>query len=219
MAIQVNDNLILNPAFTGSKQFADINYIKGAFKVYESGSDMTSAPIVSVDNNQIVWVENSQSLYKATKTLANPPFTFVDTVEWNTFSFSTGSGGGGSGFRLSESDIRSISLKNKDGILRKFLNLSFYFSVNSEGTIQLDFTKDPFKLAQNIIERFKPDGILSGATTAFTYDMRRFLISREFQRCKYIEKIPKSGFNELFFRVVSYHILHFYKNKNQFDSN
>ena len=95
MAIQVNDNLILNPAFTGSKQFADINYIKGAFKVYESGSDMTSAPIVSVDNNQIVWVENSQSLYKATKTLANPPFTFVDTVEWNTFSFSTGSGGGG----------------------------------------------------------------------------------------------------------------------------
>ena len=89
MAIQINDNLILNPAFTGSKQFADINYIKGAFKVYESGSDMTSAPIVSVDNNQIVWVENSQSLYKATKTLANPPFTFVDTVEWNTFSFST----------------------------------------------------------------------------------------------------------------------------------
>ena len=124
-----------------------------------------------------------------------------------------GSGGGGSGFRLSESDIRSISLKNKDGILRQFLNLSFYFSVNSEGTIQLDFTKDPFKMVQNIIERFKPPTkILSGANEAFTYDMRKFLVSREFQRCKYIEKIPKSGFNELFFRVIAYHILHFYKN-------
>ena len=42
--------------------------------------------------------------------------------------------------------------------------------------------------------------------------MKRFLISRQFQRCKYKEKIPKSGFNELFFRVVAYHILRFYKN-------
>lgn len=96
MAIQVDDNLILNPSFTGSKQFADITYIKGAFKTYISASDMQSAPIVSIDDKQIVWVEDSGSLYQATKTLANPPFTFTDTVEWNEFNFpSTGSGGGG----------------------------------------------------------------------------------------------------------------------------
>ena len=124
----------------------------------------------------------------------------------------SGSGGGGTGFRLSESDIRSISLKNKEDVLRKFINLSFYFSVNSDDVIELDFTKDPFRLAQDVIERFKPDGILWADPVSFTYDMETFLISRLFRRCKYVEKIPKSGFNELFFRVVSYHILHFYKN-------
>ena len=87
MAIEVNDNIILNPAFISSKQLADITYIKGAFKTYISASDMQNAPIVSIDDKQIVWVEDSGSLYQATKTLANPPFTFSDTVVWNAFSF------------------------------------------------------------------------------------------------------------------------------------
>ena len=92
MALEVEDNLVLKSVFTASKQFADVTFIKGAFKTYMSASDMQNAPIVSIDDKQIVWLDNSSSLYQATKTLANPPFTFTDTVEWNEFSF----GGGGS---------------------------------------------------------------------------------------------------------------------------
>ena len=125
----------------------------------------------------------------------------------------SGTGGTGMGLRLSESDIRSVSLNKKDAILKAFLNLSFYFSVNSEGTIELDFTKNPSKFSQNKIKDLNNNArrILDGNYSEFTYDMINFKISRQLRRCKYIEKIPMSGFNELFFRVVAYHVLRFYK--------
>jgi hypothetical protein len=96
MALEITDNLVLGTAATASKQLADVTYIKGAFKTYMSASDMQNAPLVSIDNKQIAWLENSSSLYQATKTLANPPFTFTDTVEWNEFSFGGGSTNTGS---------------------------------------------------------------------------------------------------------------------------
>lgn len=112
---------------------------------------------------------------------------------------------------LTETDIRSIALSKKDTILRDFINLSFYFSVDSENNIDLDFTKEPTRLVQDIIKNFGPDQIISGGNNAFGYVMRTFLIPQLFHKVSYLKKIPSSGFNELFFRIISYHIIHFYK--------
>jgi hypothetical protein len=94
MAISINDKLVLNPAYTGSTAIMDVDHIRGAFKIYDTYSDMTSAPVAHISNNQIVWVEELEELYQATVTLANPPFSFTDSVTWSTFTGFGGSGGG-----------------------------------------------------------------------------------------------------------------------------
>ena len=94
MAISINDKIVLNSAYTGSTAIMDVDYIKGAFKVYNTYSEMTNAPVSHISNNQIVWVEELEELYQATVTLANPPFSFTDSVSWSTFTGFGGSGGG-----------------------------------------------------------------------------------------------------------------------------
>jgi hypothetical protein len=97
MAISVNEQIVLNSSFKGSNALADIQFIKGAFKVFDTYDDMTDAPLASISNNQIVWVESLEELYQATVTLANPPFSFTDSVSWSTFTGFGSGGGGGSG--------------------------------------------------------------------------------------------------------------------------
>lgn len=92
MAISVPENLVLAASATGSLPLADIKYIKGAFKVFETAAEMQSVIVEQVTDNQIVWLEASSSLYKATITPANPPISFFPTVSWSAFSF-PGSGG------------------------------------------------------------------------------------------------------------------------------
>ena len=94
MAIIINDKVVLNPSFTGSTAIMDVDHIRGAFKVYETYNEMTNAPVSHISNNQIVWVEELEELYQATVTLANPPFSFTDSVSWSTFTGFGGSGGG-----------------------------------------------------------------------------------------------------------------------------
>ena len=96
MAISINDKIVLNSAYTGSVAIMDVDHIRGAFKVYNTYSEMTNAPVSHVSNNQIVWVEELEVLYQATVTLANPPISFNDSVSWSTFT-GFGGGGGGSG--------------------------------------------------------------------------------------------------------------------------
>ena len=93
MAISVPENLVLAASATGSLPLADIKYIKGAFKVFETAAEMQSVIVEQVTDNQIVWLEASSSLYQATINPANPPISFFPTVTWNSFSFP---GGGGS---------------------------------------------------------------------------------------------------------------------------
>jgi hypothetical protein len=69
---------------------ADIDRIKGAFKVYTS-SDLNSTSVNYFSDGQIVYVEDSGSLYKATVTPANYIDTFSDTVSFSAFSFNSGS--------------------------------------------------------------------------------------------------------------------------------
>jgi len=93
MAISVPENLVLAASATGSLPLADIKYIKGAFKVFETAAEMQNVIVEQVTDNQIVWLEASSSLYQATINPANPPISFFPTVTWNSFSFP---GGGGS---------------------------------------------------------------------------------------------------------------------------
>ena len=92
-----SDQLQLNSAASASgTALADIAAIKGAFKVYPSYEGLTSVPVSLVSDKQIVWVEDAQSLYQATVTLADYIVAFTDSVSWAEFSFSAG-GGVGSG--------------------------------------------------------------------------------------------------------------------------
>ena len=70
---------------------ADVDRIKGAFKTYVSASTMNSTSVNYFSDCQIVYVEDSGSLFKATVTPADPPNSFVDTVTFAPFSFNSGS--------------------------------------------------------------------------------------------------------------------------------
>lgn len=70
---------------------ADIDRIKGAFKVYSTAESMNSTSINYFSDGQIVYVEDSGSLFKATITPADPPNTFEDSISFSAFSFNSGS--------------------------------------------------------------------------------------------------------------------------------
>ena len=89
-----SNQLELNDASKASgTALADITAIKGAFKVFDTYSALTSVAVSRISNNQIVWVEDSASLYQATVTPADYIDSFADTVSWGVFS---GFGSGGS---------------------------------------------------------------------------------------------------------------------------
>jgi len=91
-----SSKLVLSSAASASNiPLADVDAIRGAFKVYDTYEKLTAEPVSLISNNQIVWVEDAESLYKATVTYANPPFTFTDSVTWAEFSFPGGTGGVG----------------------------------------------------------------------------------------------------------------------------
>ena len=69
---------------------ADIDRIKGAFKIYTS-SELNSTSVNYFSDGQIVYVSDSGSLYKATVTAANFIDTFTDSVSFSAFSFNSGS--------------------------------------------------------------------------------------------------------------------------------
>jgi|TARA_B110000908_G_scaffold15051_1_gene17210 hypothetical protein len=77
-------------ARSGNIILADIDKIKGAFKVYTSTA-LNSESVNYFADGQIVYVEDSGSLYKANVSPANPPTTFVDSVIFTAFSFNSGS--------------------------------------------------------------------------------------------------------------------------------
>ena len=77
---------------TGSNVvLADVERIKGAFKTYVSASVMNATSVNYFSDKQILWVEDSGSLFQATVTPANYIDTFADTVAFKPFSYVTGS--------------------------------------------------------------------------------------------------------------------------------
>ena len=82
----------LTNAATGSNiVLADVQRIKGAFKTYISASVMNATSVNYFSDKQILWVEDSGSLFQATVTPADYENTFVDTVTFKPFSYVTGS--------------------------------------------------------------------------------------------------------------------------------
>ena len=69
---------------------ADVDRIKGAFKVYTS-TELNSTSVNYFSDGQIVYVEDSGSLFKATVTPANYIDILEDTVSFSEFSFNSGS--------------------------------------------------------------------------------------------------------------------------------
>ena len=83
--------LELSPAgVSGNVVLMDIGPIKGAFAVYTS-TELNSKSVNYFSDGQLVYVEDSGSLYKANVSLASPPTTFTDTVSFSQFSFDSGS--------------------------------------------------------------------------------------------------------------------------------
>lgn len=103
----VNGNLIVTGSLTvtGSSIFAtdisasgsisasrvlgvDVFDVRGAFKTFLTNDDMINEIVSLVSNNQIVWVEEENSLYQAT--VVQPDFNLGEetaSVTWNDFSF------------------------------------------------------------------------------------------------------------------------------------
>jgi hypothetical protein len=69
---------------------ADIDKIKGAFKIYTSANAEATSPNYFSDG-QIIYLSDSGSLYRANVSLANPPTSFTDSVSFSQFSFDSGS--------------------------------------------------------------------------------------------------------------------------------
>lgn len=91
MPISVTSELRLTSgAISANEILADVERIKGAFKIYTS-STLNSTSVNYFSDGQIVYVSDSGSLYKATVTPANYIDTFEDTVSFSQFSFDSGS--------------------------------------------------------------------------------------------------------------------------------
>lgn len=92
----------LTPAASGSKlALADVNLIRGAFKVYPTLTTLQGESVNYFTDGQVVMVSASSQLYQAS--VSEPDFvnTFDYSASFAEFSFA-GSGGGGSG------DITSV---------------------------------------------------------------------------------------------------------------
>ena len=109
---------------------------------------------------------------------------------------------------MNEQDFRSKSLSTKN-IIQRFVRLSFYFSVDSNLEIHQDFRK---LQNDNNIQLNTNDTI--SIKNNMLYD-QNFIIYKMFEDSKMAKNLGNQGFQELFFRVLSFNILHFYKNFNE----
>ena len=91
MAITIGEQLKLNSsAISANTALADIQRIKGAFKVYTS-TVLNSTSVNYFTDGQIIYVEDSGSLYRANVLLADYSERFSDTVSFSEFAFESGS--------------------------------------------------------------------------------------------------------------------------------
>ncbi len=88
----IGERLGLNTATknAGTTALLNVDFVKGAFKIYAS-SDLVGISPNLFSDNQIIYVQDSGSLYKADVVPADFITTFEDTVSFAEFSFNSGS--------------------------------------------------------------------------------------------------------------------------------
>jgi len=117
MAITIGEQLKLNSsAISANTALADIQRIKGAFKTYVSASLMNSTTVNHFTDGQIVYVEDSGSLFKANVLLADYSERYTDTVSFSEFSFNSGSFMSGSFDGVNKLTLFGQNLKGSDQI-------------------------------------------------------------------------------------------------------
>jgi len=83
----------LTPAVSSSGlvPFADVDLIRGAFKVYESLSVLRNEPTAFFVDAQIVYVSSSDKLYQCSYETADNILVFEDSMSFSEFTFAGGS--------------------------------------------------------------------------------------------------------------------------------
>ena len=83
----------LTPAVSSSGlvPFADIDLIRGAFKVYPSIGSLRGQPTALFTDSQIVFVKDTSKLYQCDYDTADNIFVFADSMSFSEFTFSGGS--------------------------------------------------------------------------------------------------------------------------------
>lgn len=85
----------LTPAVSSSGliPLADVDLIRGAFKVYESLDVLRNEPTTFFSDAQIVYVSASDKLYQCSYETADQIFVFEDSMSFSEFTFAGGGGG------------------------------------------------------------------------------------------------------------------------------
>ena len=81
---------------SGEINLANVELIRGAFKVYNTAAEMNATSPFQFETGQIVWCNDSASLFRAYPVFADYITVFTNSVSFTPFAFpSSGSGGGG----------------------------------------------------------------------------------------------------------------------------
>lgn len=84
-------NLVLNVVNqTGSISVETAYESKGLFRTYPTLTDLENEPTNYFSDNQIVYIIDTNSLYKSQITYADFVSTFTDTIVWDPFVFEAG---------------------------------------------------------------------------------------------------------------------------------
>jgi len=91
--------------YVGRKLIDTLTDLKGTFRVFATYSALSTSPVNNFTNGQIVYVANTDTLYKATITYADFITTYSDSISWDTYTF----GGGGTTYEASNGLTGSLS--------------------------------------------------------------------------------------------------------------
>jgi hypothetical protein len=91
--------------YVGRKLIDTLTDLKGTFRVFATYSALSTSPVNNFTDNQIVYVANTDTLYKATVTYADFITTYSDSISWDTYTF----GGGGTTYQASNGLTGSLS--------------------------------------------------------------------------------------------------------------
>ena len=110
---------------------------------------------------------------------------------------------------MGENDYRTnIIDKDFKKIGEKFIKTSFFYCVDINNMIHTDFLRGPNPVNYGATISATNTNIYPGqSSNVISYEYgSNFKITEMFQKAKYLSNLPRSGFNEISFRIISKHI-------------